>query len=221
MTMASTGARTATGSSVGGAVQWSDIQDKPDTFPPTLPIPMSGVDGLDDVLEGISNDLTALETGKVEEAPLTGEQFARQSGTWTVVASAVTAGDNVGHVDGADVYLGLSGSRMQFARIVGYGLASAEGTANGVEIDVPDAPADNKTYGRKNGSWQPAAGAAQIADTPPATGDPNTFWWDSNSGAFYIRYADVDSTAWIEITEPGQKGDKGDKGDQGDQGDAG
>jgi hypothetical protein len=43
--------------SVGGNVQWVDIAGKPDTFPPTLPIPMSGVEGLDEALDDIAGTI--------------------------------------------------------------------------------------------------------------------------------------------------------------------
>lgn len=62
---------------------------------------------------------------------------------------------------------------------------------------IVDAPEDGDTYGRKNGAWVKAAGAAQIQDTPPETGDVGTFWWSSLTGQLAIRYNDGDTTQWV------------------------
>ncbi len=42
-------------------VAWGNITGKPSTFPPTLPIPSSGVTGLDAALAGIAGDLISLD----------------------------------------------------------------------------------------------------------------------------------------------------------------
>lgn len=62
-----------------------------------------------------------------------------------------------------------------------------------------EAPMDGKTYGRFNGTWKAAAGAAQVSDMPPPTADDNTFWWDSDSGPLYIRYNDGNSVQWVQV----------------------
>jgi hypothetical protein len=60
-------------------VYWDDVQSKPDTFPPTLPILQSDVIGLQDEL-----------TEKIEDAPSDGEQYARQNESWAVVTGVAT-----------------------------------------------------------------------------------------------------------------------------------
>lgn len=62
---------------------------------------------------------------------------------------------------------------------------------------VPEAPSDGDTYGRKNGTWVKAAGAAQIQDAAPATGDVGTFWWSSLTGQLAIRYNDDGGQVWV------------------------
>jgi len=57
---------------------WDSLLGKPATYPPTLPIPQSGVAGLDLALDD-----------KTEEAPTNGITYGRMNGTWVDVASAV------------------------------------------------------------------------------------------------------------------------------------
>lgn len=66
-----------------------------------------------------------------------------------------------------------------------------------LDTKLEDAPVDGFTYGRKNGAWEKAAGAAQIADAAPATGDVGTFWWSSLTGQLSIRYMDDGGPLWV------------------------
>lgn len=57
------------------AIFWDDVQDKPDTFPPTLPIPSSGVTGLDTkqasqdtAIINLNTALTDLGNAKADKA---------------------------------------------------------------------------------------------------------------------------------------------------------
>ena len=47
-----------------------------------------------------------------------------------------------------------------------------------------------------------------------------TLWFNTNNGALYIYYEDVNSIQWVTVSSgpEGPKGDKGDKGDTGNQG---
>ncbi len=105
------------------AQDWSTITGKPSTFPPTLPIPASGVSGsINDAQHGnlSGGSLHALASGAVAgfmaaadkakldgisagatvgipEAPTDGQQYARKSAAWAVVAQpppATSIGDN-------------------------------------------------------------------------------------------------------------------------------
>lgn len=51
-------------------VAWGNITGKPATFPPTLPIPSSGVTGLDAALAGIAGDLFSLDS-RLDAAEIT------------------------------------------------------------------------------------------------------------------------------------------------------
>lgn len=82
-----------------------------------------------------------------------------------------------------------------------------------LDTKLEDAPADGKTYGRKNLAWEPAAGAAQIADDAPTGADANTFWWDSNNGQLYIFFDDGDTQQWVQVV--GAKGEQGEVGPEG------
>lgn len=74
---------------------------------------------------------------------------------------------------------------------------TADLTMNGfklIELGAPIAPADavNKTYvDERSGIVVVSAGA-------PPTAYNGSLWWDSDSGKLFIRYADADSTQWVE-----------------------
>src|SRR4030095_6641906 len=67
----------------GGSVDWTDITNKPSTFPPTLPINESDVTNL--VLDLAS---------KIGDAPIDGNQYARQDGAWSQVVSTGGGGSS-------------------------------------------------------------------------------------------------------------------------------
>lgn len=72
---------------------------------------------------------------------------------------------------------------------VGVGGSAASG--------LTDAPADGTFYARKDGAWERIV-MIRIGDTPPASPQPGQLWWESVTGAFYIRYDDGDSQQWVE-----------------------
>jgi hypothetical protein len=94
---------------VGGSqVAWADITDKPTTFPPTVPIAQADVTDLVTDLAGKEpaiaigtpadywagdktwKPVADLITGAgIGEAPMDGEQYARQMGDWSIVTGAV------------------------------------------------------------------------------------------------------------------------------------
>jgi hypothetical protein len=63
-------------------ITWDIVANKPGTFPPTLPIPISGVSGLQVALDS-----------KIGEAPNNGKQYARQNLGWAETAAATSVSD--------------------------------------------------------------------------------------------------------------------------------
>lgn len=65
-------------------------------------------------------------------------------------------------------------------------------------------------------SWgAAAAGGANVSvgDAPPSSPSAGDMWWSSADGNLYIRYQDVDSTAWvIAVNQPGPPGPTGPAG---------
>lgn len=62
------------------SLDWVVITGKPATFPPTLPIPISGVTNLQPSLDAKLND----------DAPLDGHTYGRKNGAWADVAAGVS-----------------------------------------------------------------------------------------------------------------------------------
>jgi hypothetical protein len=63
------------------------------------------------------------------------------------------------------------------------------------------------------GAQGPAGNAyITVADTAPGGVDPNTLWWESDSGALYFLYNDGNSTQWVQVGEPGPAGPQGIQG---------
>ena len=85
----------------------------------------------------------------------------------------------------------------QAKTLLAIAIADVSGLQAALDLKLADAPSDGDTYGRKNGAWVKAAGAAQIQDTAPATGDVGTFWWSSLTGQLAIRYNDGNTTQWV------------------------
>jgi hypothetical protein len=70
---------------------------------------------------------------------------------------------------------------------------------------IVEPPNDGLQYARtfdaiNGGGWeQVVSGGVLINDQPPAAAAPGQLWWDSDSGDLFVRYQDVDSTAWVQI----------------------
>lgn len=90
-------------------------------------------------------------------------------------------------------------------------LTAAEGTITGHETrisnleadvanDLEDAPSDGEIYARQNATWVVVSGGGAsvlVSDTPPVGADPNSLWWESDTGQLYILYDDGDTTQWV------------------------
>jgi len=82
---------------------WSEIQNKPVTFPPTLPIPSSGVTGLDAKQSEQDDRLTAVEVKntaqdaaiatKLSDAPNDTNAYGRKAAAWVDVAEDVASSE--------------------------------------------------------------------------------------------------------------------------------
>jgi hypothetical protein len=71
-------------------------------------------------------------------------------------------------------------------------------------VSFPDAPNDGGTYGRKNNAWTGVGAGSTtpvfVSDTPPAGVPDGSLWWETDSGALYIRYNDGNSVQWVIAT---------------------
>ena len=115
--------------------------------------------------KGIPEGWTVKEIYEYVEAPLDGQQYARQNGTWTVVepgiSDAPSDGKTYGRNNGAwaVVEKGITDSPAD-----GKQYARQDGNWAVVEKGITDSPADGKTYGRNNGTWTPVEEG--ITDSP-------------------------------------------------------
>lgn len=60
-----------------------------------------------------------------------------------------------------------------------------------------------------------------VSDTAPVVAPDNTLWWESDSGIFWLRYNDGDTTQWVQAGGPGQTGPVGPQGATGPTGPTG
>jgi hypothetical protein len=67
------------------------------------------------------------------------------------------------------------------------------------------------------------AGSASvgIAETPPASPEANSLWWDSNTGVLKIYYSDGTSSQWVDASPAGALGPTGPSGPAGPTGPSG
>jgi hypothetical protein len=61
---------------------------------------------------------------------------------------------------------------------------------------IREAPLDGQTYARTQEAWIPVVVAS---DTAPASPVDNQFWYESNTGNFYIYFNDGTSSQWVQI----------------------
>jgi len=71
-------------------------------------------------------------------------------------------------------------------------------------------------------AWAPGGGSGasvSVGDAPPASPNPGDLWFDSASANLFVRYADVDSSAWVvAVNQPGPAGVTGATGPTGPTG---
>jgi hypothetical protein len=49
-------------------------------------------------------------------------------------------------------------------------------------------------------NWAQIGGSVGLGDTPPATPQPGTLWWDSVGGQLYVWYVDANTSQWVIAT---------------------
>jgi Chaperone of endosialidase len=158
-------------------VDWSNIQNKPSTFPPTLPIPSSGVTGLDAAQMAQDNRLTVVETENTSQD--------------TAIAANVTA------LAGKEPIIAAGNPAYFWAGDKTWKPVPAAGIA--------EAPTDGQLYSRKgsNASWVVASAGAVVSDTPPTGMPVSTIWWNSASGGLFIDYQDPNTRQWVMVNAAG------------------
>ena len=93
-------------------------------------------------------------------------------------------------------------------------------------LGADEAPVDGKTYGRKNEGWSEVVGSTFIDDSPPLAAQSGEFWWENDTGILWLRYANFDSSQWVQVNGAGPQGPigpegVGSQGIQGPQGEIG
>ena len=137
-------------------IDWNQVTGKPTTYPPTLPIPSSGVTGLD-AKQTAQDNAIAL---RLTDSPNDGSQYARQSGNWTKVTGAVYVSDDppAGALPNSlwwDSDLGALLLNYADPNSTQWVMINASG--------MPEANKDGKPYARKDGAWFDMSGYATQA----------------------------------------------------------
>jgi hypothetical protein len=69
------------------------------------------------------------------------------------------------------------------------------------QLVLAEAPTDGIVYSRKSGNWVPSTGAMLVADAAPSPPLANgTLWFESDTGNTFMWYQDSDSSQWIHIS---------------------
>jgi len=180
-----------------GTVNWSNLPGKPATFPPSAhQHPISDVVNLQTTLDG-----------KPDDCPATGLYYIRagnagQPGTqaWYNLAT-----------NGAVQWSNVLGKPSEFppgphthptSDITNLDTKQASQDA-AINTKIGDAPNDGSQYARQSAGWSKVTGGAIISDTAPVGALPNSFWWESDTGALFINYQDVDTTQFVQVNAPG------------------
>lgn len=178
----------------GMTVTWDQITGKPPTYPPTLPIPESGVTGLPQKQADQDAAIAAINWNSLSGKPAT------YPPTLPIPSSGVTGLDTK--------------QASQDTAILAREPAIAAGNAAYVwhgdktwkpESPFPEAPTDGQLYSRKGStaSWVIASAGAVVSDTPPVGMPISTIWWNSSSGGLFIDYQDPNTRQWVMVNAAG------------------
>ena len=182
----------------GDTYTWDDVQGKPSTFPPTLPIPQSGVTNLtaDLALRAPLESPTFMGT-PAAPTQATSDSSTRLATTAFVQANAalkapLVHGHQQSEVVGLITELGLkanlaspqfSGNPTAPTPAVGDNDTSIATTGFVRQNTLPEAPVDGKHYVRKDGAWV----EVPAPTPPPITYDVNGDAIIKFAGAVMVR----------------------------------
>ena len=176
-------------------IDWGSITGKPSTFPPSAHThPISDVTGLQ----------TALDS---ETTARTNADAALQAQTTNNATAIATEATNRSNADNAldAAKINKAGDTMTGPLNVvtpptaGANAASKTYVDTQVATKIGDAPSNGFQYARQDGAWTTVVGGASISDTAPSTPLPGQFWWESDTGVLYVRYADPNSSQWVQV----------------------
>ena len=157
---------------------------------------------------GLPEGWTVKEIYEYVEAPLDGNQYARQNGTWTVVEPGISDspsdGNKYARQNGAwtPVTEGITDSPSdgkQYARQNG-----AWTVVESVEPGISDAPSDGTQYARQNGAWTPVEEGLTDAPIDGKTyGRNNGAWTPVESGYPIKQGVEIDNNV-VSVQNYGQ-----------------
>ena len=168
---------------------------------------------------------SAAISGKLSDAPVDGNKYARLSGAWAIVTDFIDApsdGNNYGRKNGAwtatlpdapsdgSTYGRKNGAWAIASGSGGISDAPSDGTyytrRNATwQAGTEEAPNDGQSYVRKSKAWSvAAAGGATvyIQDAAPSSPSAGNLWWQSSTGTLFIYYNDGNSSQWVAIATP-------------------
>jgi hypothetical protein len=165
-------------------VNWGEISGIPATFPPTLPIPSSGVVGLD--AKQASQDAAIAAIPPFPEAPLDGKTYGRKNATWASVVGGAIVSDTApaGPQPGQMWYESDSGNTF-----IWYDDGNSQQWV--MQNVLPSGPS--------------LTGTAAISDGPPTNPVNGTLWYESDTGTLFVYYDDGNTRQWVQaggITGP-------------------
>ena len=190
-------------------VDWYSLTNAPSTFPPQLPIPMSGV-----------TDLDAALLAKADLAYVDAKDALKANTSYVDAADALKA--DTTYVDGQDAALDVRLDAVETDKAnIDYVDAADAAIQADLDSKVEEAPIDGLQYARSDAGWVEVVAtggggaATSIGDEPPADPVDGQLWWESDSGSLFIWYSDADSSQWVPaaIGMPGPAGPPGGLGE--------
>jgi len=196
-------------------VAWSGLAGVPSTFPPTLPIPSSGVTGLDAAQANqdslIAANTTALAGKEPTIAAGNATQFWRGDKTWQPLSSITVDAWTKAEADAKFVDVAgdtMTGALTLIPSVTGGNQATTKNYVdNAIATREPIIlPGTTAQYWRGDKSWAtfpPQIGLVSVSDTPPASPLDNQLFWESDTGRLFIRYNDGNSAQWVQTNVAG------------------
>ena len=170
-------------------VDWSDIENKPATFPPSAHTHQIGdVSGLQDALDNLEDSIT--DGGGFVDAPNDGRLYGRQSEAWAEVVIPE-------QTDPA--WDSITGKPSEYPPAA----HNHDGVYQPVGDYLTDAPNDGAQYVRQSQAWAevsiPEAGAAvQIGATFDGTPKEGDQWLETPAGGEAVMWI-YDGEKWLQM----------------------